>query len=341
MRRQGTQSSVLRMESEVARLEEIAAKMPSTPRRAGAKTAVAAREEEEADDSEDDGMYAFDMRRRFSPPKAKADGGRTAQDEEIAQLKQALNETNLRVSDLERDLRNVLACFHLTAYDMQHANESPDPRSRIRLLHSLPAFHAIVKNVDLLRDAVSAQHTVQKVQHQQQQQQQHLAAVTRAEYTLVQPPEAPTSPPPGGVLSYHAQAPGTPGVARVVAPGGGGCVIGADVADDSRRGARIVRVRPTGPCELAGVFANDVVTAVEGKPVGNVAELQARLAGYAPGNIVTLMVLRHGSLINLPLMLGPNPSPIAAVVVSPVHASPPPPSSLPSPKRMMSPIVSA
>jgi 2-alkenal reductase len=61
----------------------------------------------------------------------------------------------------------------------------------------------------------------------------------------------------------------------------------------------------TGPAQTAGLRTNDVITAINEKPVGNLGVLLAYLAiNTSPGETITLTVLRDGQSINLPVMLG-------------------------------------
>lgn len=61
----------------------------------------------------------------------------------------------------------------------------------------------------------------------------------------------------------------------------------------------------TGPAQTAGLRTNDVITAVDNRPVGNLGVLLAYLAiNTSPGETITLTVLRDGQSITLPVMLG-------------------------------------
>lgn len=57
-------------------------------------------------------------------------------------------------------------------------------------------------------------------------------------------------------------------------------------------GAHIVELEPDGPAEAAGVEAGEVIRAVDGVEIGPENDLAEVLAGYAPGDTVTLTLAR-------------------------------------------------
>jgi putative serine protease PepD len=67
-------------------------------------------------------------------------------------------------------------------------------------------------------------------------------------------------------------------------------------------------VVPGGPAAKAGLKPGDVITAVNGKRVTNVNQFIGTVAGYSPGNTVTLTVNRGGQVKDLRLTLGVQPS---------------------------------
>jgi S1-C subfamily serine protease len=80
------------------------------------------------------------------------------------------------------------------------------------------------------------------------------------------------------------------------------------------RGAAIVRIRPGGPAEKAGlrgarlgrrnaIYPGDVIVALDGKDVDSVARLVARLDDCKPGDVVQLTVWREGKRIRVPVTL--------------------------------------
>jgi S1-C subfamily serine protease len=65
---------------------------------------------------------------------------------------------------------------------------------------------------------------------------------------------------------------------------------------------------PGGPASKAGLQAGDVITAVNGTHVADINKFVATIAGYAPGDTVTLSVNRGGSNKTIKLTLGSQPA---------------------------------
>jgi len=57
-------------------------------------------------------------------------------------------------------------------------------------------------------------------------------------------------------------------------------------------GVLIRRVDPSRPADAAGLAAEDIITAIDGHPIPDLATLQETLAGLQPGARVTVDVLR-------------------------------------------------
>jgi 2-alkenal reductase len=72
-------------------------------------------------------------------------------------------------------------------------------------------------------------------------------------------------------------------------------------------GALIAAVEPGGPAARAGLRSGDIVTKVNGKPIGPGQSLRALLLEYKPGDVVTLEVLRDGEQLSLDVTLGTRP----------------------------------
>ncbi len=79
-------------------------------------------------------------------------------------------------------------------------------------------------------------------------------------------------------------------------------------------GAAILRVRPGGPAEKAGlrgarfgrrnaIYPGDLIVALNGKEVDSVARLVARLDDCKPGDVVQLTIWRDGNRIRVPVTL--------------------------------------
>jgi S1-C subfamily serine protease len=67
-------------------------------------------------------------------------------------------------------------------------------------------------------------------------------------------------------------------------------------------------VVPGGPADEAGLEAGDIITAVEGVPVDDTNPLDLQVLRFAPGDAVTLDVLRGGESLVLEATLGERPA---------------------------------
>ncbi len=66
-------------------------------------------------------------------------------------------------------------------------------------------------------------------------------------------------------------------------------------------------VQPSSPGSAAGLQANDVITAVNGKAINSTQGFIETVDNYAPGNTITLTVKRDGQTHNIKLKLGTRP----------------------------------
>ena len=66
------------------------------------------------------------------------------------------------------------------------------------------------------------------------------------------------------------------------------------VTDIVRNGALVVNVEPGSAAAEAGIREQDIVIAVEGKPVGSSEELVVAVDAYDPGDTLTIEVVRGG-----------------------------------------------
>jgi Zn-dependent M28 family amino/carboxypeptidase len=66
-----------------------------------------------------------------------------------------------------------------------------------------------------------------------------------------------------------------------------------DFAGSGSNGLRVDAVRPEGPAGIAGMLKGDVITAINGKSVGNIYDYMARLKGLEKGMTITLDILRE------------------------------------------------
>ena len=62
------------------------------------------------------------------------------------------------------------------------------------------------------------------------------------------------------------------------------------------------------PAEAAGLLEGDIITAIDGKRIDGESPLDDVLSAYAPGDTITLDVLRDGKTIQLTLTLGIRPA---------------------------------
>lgn len=91
-------------------------------------------------------------------------------------------------------------------------------------------------------------------------------------------------------------------------------VSGRDVtADDAAkldavRGVAVLEVTPGSAADRAGLKVNDVVLAVDGTPVAGFDSLRAIIARHAPGDALTLRIVRDGKRQEVEVTLGRRPS---------------------------------
>jgi S1-C subfamily serine protease len=77
---------------------------------------------------------------------------------------------------------------------------------------------------------------------------------------------------------------------------------------DANPGATISSVRSDGPAAGAGLRTGDVVTAIDGRAVGNSDALVSAIDAHKPGDQVTLKVRRGGDTRDVHVKLGTRPS---------------------------------
>jgi serine protease Do len=78
------------------------------------------------------------------------------------------------------------------------------------------------------------------------------------------------------------------------------------------KGAVIVEVSEDSPAEKAGIKPEDVVVAIDGRPVEDNSDLSRYIASRAPGTTVKLQVLRDGSERTISVTLGTFPDEVAS-----------------------------
>ncbi|RRD38471.1 PDZ domain-containing protein [Leptotrichia sp. OH3620_COT-345] len=75
----------------------------------------------------------------------------------------------------------------------------------------------------------------------------------------------------------------------------------------SGNGVYIAQIVPNSPAERAGIKAQDVITAVNEKPVNSAGAFIGELAAKKAGQTVTLKVIRNSQTLNIPVILEPSP----------------------------------
>jgi putative serine protease PepD len=84
--------------------------------------------------------------------------------------------------------------------------------------------------------------------------------------------------------------------------------LGVELASSSAGGAMVSAVTSGAPAQQAGVHANDLITAIDGKPVTTTDGFIATIDTYQPGTTVTLTIKRGGSTIQLKATLATRPA---------------------------------
>lgn len=69
-------------------------------------------------------------------------------------------------------------------------------------------------------------------------------------------------------------------------------------------GVIVVNVEPNGPADKAGVLIGDVLIAVDGTPVSDTSDIQAKLALQSVGQTLNVKIIRGGVLVEVALTIG-------------------------------------
>lgn len=86
-------------------------------------------------------------------------------------------------------------------------------------------------------------------------------------------------------------------------------VMVSDVSDEAisygtPAGAAVASVTEGGPAEKAGLQANDIITAVDGKAISGKSDLSSIIADHAAGDKLTLSVYRQGQTLTVTVTVG-------------------------------------
>lgn len=67
-----------------------------------------------------------------------------------------------------------------------------------------------------------------------------------------------------------------------------------DMTSSGNDGLRVDAVRPGAPASSGGMQKGDIITAIDGNPVGNIYDYMGRLKNLEPGQVITVDVTRNG-----------------------------------------------
>jgi serine protease DegQ len=73
---------------------------------------------------------------------------------------------------------------------------------------------------------------------------------------------------------------------------------------DVNKGAFVAEVTPNSAASKAGIEAGDIITGINGKPLGSFAELRAKVASMGAGAELALNIIRQGESIEVDVVLG-------------------------------------
>jgi serine protease Do len=91
----------------------------------------------------------------------------------------------------------------------------------------------------------------------------------------------------------------------------------------TKKGVLISQVSQDSPAGKAGLKDGDVVVAIDGKPVENVAGLRNTIAMTAPGTELVLKVIRNGKTYSIPVTIGEQPADFASMAKGMGHGKTP------------------
>ncbi len=80
----------------------------------------------------------------------------------------------------------------------------------------------------------------------------------------------------------------------------------------NQRGALVSEVTNDSPAQRSGLLQGDIITALNGKAIDNVADLRNRIAETPPNTAVTLRILRNGQERDIQVVIGEQPKNLRA-----------------------------
>ncbi len=80
----------------------------------------------------------------------------------------------------------------------------------------------------------------------------------------------------------------------------------------NQRGALVSEVSSDSPAQRSGLLQGDIIIAIDGKTIDNVADLRNRIAETPPNTTVTLRVVRNGQERDMQVMVGEQPKNLRA-----------------------------
>jgi S1-C subfamily serine protease len=72
-------------------------------------------------------------------------------------------------------------------------------------------------------------------------------------------------------------------------------------------GVRLNRISKSGPADIAGIKDGDIVTDFDGIPTRTRRELELRIERAQPYSTVTVVVIRDGQRMEIPVKVGAEP----------------------------------
>jgi putative serine protease PepD len=84
--------------------------------------------------------------------------------------------------------------------------------------------------------------------------------------------------------------------------------VGVELAAGGTAGASVKTVEAGSPASQAGLQAGDTITAIDGKAISSTENFISAVAGYAPGQTITLTIVRDGQTKQVQLTLGSRPA---------------------------------